>query len=126
MVLTVPFPSEGQVIMLGSTWVKTVGFSDVFSDDDLPRAPVPSEDAHPPSASPRLGFWDNKTGLAVVLTQNKQCPLLTCTTSTMPRCSRVFEWLPDPSLRGMQGCWMWSQEMSCPKILGPRSRNHFW
>jgi len=35
MASTVPFLSEGKFIMLGSTWVREMGFIDVFSDDAL-------------------------------------------------------------------------------------------
>ena len=58
MASTVPFLSEGKFIMLGSTWVRKMGFIDVFSDDALaqrclgPQCPQRMH-SHP---VPALGF----------------------------------------------------------------------
>lgn len=55
MALTVPFLSEGKFIMLGSTWIRKMGFIDVFSDYALAQYCLGlTEDAFLPSASPGL------------------------------------------------------------------------
>lgn len=108
MASTVPFLSEGKFIMLGSTWVRKMGFVDVFADDALPQRclePRCSQRMHShPAPAPGSQHLVGEQGWPGCGAHVKRDPPSTPTVNTWPCFPHTSESLPVPILGGTLGC----------------------